>query len=101
MSQATIVEYYYKEIIMNIEGFLLDTFRPTEQVTVNANELQALIRDKRHLERELQTKVTQVTLLETALSNSKSKYTEAYNVLQSLESKLDNCNTVYKVNLKV
>jgi len=85
---------------MTQEGFLLDTFKSTEQVTVNANELQALIRDKRALERELQTKTAQVTLLETALSSSKAKYTEAYSVLQSLEAKLDTCNTVYNVDLK-
>jgi len=86
---------------MNTEEFLLETFKSHNQVTVNAIELQKLLQAKRALERKKQTKQTQIVLLEAALASSKSKYNELYEALQALEHKLDMCDTVYTVDLKV
>ena len=85
---------------MDINGFLLDTFHTGDKVTVNANELQALVRDKRQLTRKVKEQQSQIDTLKTALTSSRSKYAESCLILEALETKLDTCNTIYTVDLK-
>jgi len=86
---------------MNTEHFLAETFKDGQEVTVNANELQALIREKRSLSREVIIKNDKIALLEVALTSNREKYSETYNSLLILESKLNYCNNNIRVDLKV
>ena len=85
---------------MTVGEFLLDVFNDSDKVTINANELQTLIREKRSLERTVLAQDKRIQTIETSLTNKDAELNNLHNKLKYLDSKLSGAAPLYHVDLR-